>query len=262
MIPAQPAAAAALTEVALEFVDLTLGYDSHPAVHHLQARIAQGALVAVVGPNGAGKSTLLKGVAGALSPLAGEIRVHGCARSDFAYLPQIVEIDRGFPISVFDLVSFGLWRETGSLGGVSRAQRKRINAALDAVGLGQFARRTIGSLSGGQLQRALFARVGLRDSPVILLDEPLTSVDADTARDLLGVIRQWHDEQRTVLAVLHDLEQVRQHFPETLLLSRELIAFGPTHEALQPANMLRARQLNEAFDEHAHACHRRTSEAA
>jgi zinc/manganese transport system ATP-binding protein len=249
-------------DFALEFVDLTLGYESHPAVHHLQASIPRGALVAIVGPNGAGKSTLLNGVAGTLSPLAGEIRLHGCARSDIAYLPQIVDIDRSFPISVFDLVSVGLWRELGTLGGLNRGQRQRVSEALAAVGLTRFARRSVGSLSGGQLQRALFARLRLRDAPVILLDEPLSSVDVETAHTLLGVIRQWHAEQRTVLAVLHNLDQVHQHFPHTLLLSRELIAFGPTRESLQPSNLLRARQLTEAFDEQAHACQRRASEAA
>ncbi|MDH3451789.1 MAG: ABC transporter ATP-binding protein [Gammaproteobacteria bacterium] len=249
-------------DLALEFIDLTLGYDSHPAVHHLQASIARGALVAIVGPNGAGKSTLLKGIAGSLSPLAGEIRMHGCRRRDIAYLPQIVDIDRSFPVSVFDLVSTGLWRELGALGGLSRTQRQRVGEALAAVGLAHFARRAIGSLSGGQLQRALFARLRLRDAPVIILDEPLASVDVETAQTLLDVIEQWHAEQRTVLAVLHDLDQIHRHFPETLLLSRELIAFGPTRETLQPSNMLRARQLTEAFDEQAQACRRRTPEAA
>lgn len=246
----------------MEFCDLTLGYESHPAVHHLQAQIPRGALVAIVGPNGAGKSTLLKGVAGILSPLAGEIRWLGCTRDDVAYLPQTADLDRSFPISVFDLVSLGLWRELGTLGGLDRRQRERVNETLATVGLSQFARRTIGSLSGGQLQRALFARLRLRDASMILLDEPLASVDLETAETLLSVVRQWHVEGRTVFAVLHDLDQVRKHFPHTLLLSRELIAFAPTSEALQPANMQRARQLNEAFDEHALACQRHGTEAA
>jgi len=246
----------------LEFSDLTLGYERHPAVHHLHATIPQGALVAIVGPNGAGKSTLLKGVAGTLPPLAGEIRLHGCVRNDIAYLPQIVDMDRNFPISVFDLVSVGLWRELGALGGLNHRQRQRVSEVLAAVGLAHFAQRSIGTLSEGQLQRALFARLRLRDASIILLDEPLSSVDVETAHTLLGVIRQWHAEQRTVLVVLHNMDQVRQHFPQTLLLSRELIAFGATQEVLQPANLLRARQLTEAFDEQAHACHRHTSEAA
>jgi len=246
----------------LEFVDVTLGYESHPAVHHLHASIPGGALVAIVGPNGAGKSTLLKGVAGMLPPLTGEIRVHGCARDEIAYLPQIDGLDRNFPISVFDLVSVGLWRELGALGGLRRHHRQRVSEALAAVGLARFAQRPIGTLSEGQLQRALFARLRLRDASIFLLDEPLSSVDVETAHMLLGVIDQWHAEQRTVLVVLHNLDQVRQHFPQTLLLSRELIAFGATQEVLQPSNLLRARQLNEAFDEHAQACHRNTSEAA
>src|SRR3989304_944509 len=94
----------------VKFRDLTLGYDRHPAVHHLSGDIAAGALVAVVGPNGAGKSTLFKGIVGVLPPLAGHIDRGGLASRDIAYLPQVADIDRSFPISVFDLVATGLWR--------------------------------------------------------------------------------------------------------------------------------------------------------
>src|SRR5690606_10343590 len=104
----------------LRFRDLTLGYDRHPAVHHLSAEIPKGALVAVVGPNGAGKSTLFKGIVGALKPLSGHVDLHGVAAKDIAYLPQAAEIDRTFPISVYDLVAMGLWRRTGSWRGFSK----------------------------------------------------------------------------------------------------------------------------------------------
>jgi zinc/manganese transport system ATP-binding protein len=241
---------------ALVFDDLTLGYDRHPAVHHLRGEVAAGSLLAVVGPNGAGKSTLLKGIAGVLPPLAGRILRDGLDRRDIAYLPQLAEIDRSFPISVRDFVAMGLWRRLGPFGGFGRAERARVDEALAAVGLAGFGGRVIGSLSGGQLQRILFARLLLQDARLILLDEPFTAIDTKTARDLLELVARWHGEGRTVLAVLHDLDLVRERFPEALLLAREPVAWGPTAVALGAANLLRARRMCEAFAEGGAVCRR------
>lgn len=235
--------------------NLTLGYDRHPAVHHLSAEIPAGALVAVVGPNGAGKSTLLKGLAGELRPIGGRILLPELPAGGLAYMPQRGEIDHSFPVSVFDVVAMGLWHEIGAFGGLSHEQRRRVRAALDAVGMAGFESRPIGSLSGGQLQRARFARLMLQDAPLILLDEPFAAIDSRTVDDLVELILAWHDEGRTILTVVHDLEQVRRHFPTALLLSREPVAFGPTAEVLTPERLARARRLSEAFDDNAHECH-------
>ena len=107
----------------LRFRNLTLGYDRHPAVHHLDGAVRAGSLVAVVGPNGAGKSTLFKGVVGVLKPLAGRIERNGVDARDIAYLPQVAEIDRTFPINVYDMVAMGLWRGKGLFGGIGRKDR-------------------------------------------------------------------------------------------------------------------------------------------
>jgi zinc/manganese transport system ATP-binding protein len=238
----------------VEFRDVTLGYDRHPAVHHLDGEVAAGALLAVIGPNGAGKSTLFRGLVGILKPLAGSISLDGLDHRDIAYLPQSVDIDRSFPISVFDFVSTGLWRATGSFRGLGNAARDKIVQALAAVGLNGFENRPIGTLSGGQMQRMLFARVLLQDARLIVLDEPFNAIDAKTSTDLLAVVKRWHGEQRTVLAALHDMELVRQHFPETLLLARGRVAWGPTEQVLTPENMLVALRMCEAFDDSAAAC--------
>ena len=233
---------------------MTLGYDRHPAVHHLNGEVTSGALVAVIGPNGAGKSTLFRGLAGILKPLAGSIDLGGLDPRDIAYLPQSVDIDKSFPISVFDFVGTGLWRTTGPFGGMGRIERDKIVKALAAVGLNGFESRPIGSLSGGQMQRMLFARVLLQDARLIVLDEPFNAIDAKTSADLLMLIKRWHGEQRTVLAALHDMELVRNHFPETLLLARGPVAWGPTAEVLTPENLLVALRMCEAFDDSAAAC--------
>jgi zinc/manganese transport system ATP-binding protein len=137
---------------------------------------------------------------------------------------------------------------------VDREARARIDQAVTAVGLTGFERRPIATLSGGQMQRALFARLLLQDAAVILLDEPFTAIDAKTTADLLDVVRRWHAEERTVVAVLHDLEVVKRIFPETLLIARTPVAWGETGEVLDPSNLLKARRMVEAFDPHAHVC--------
>jgi zinc/manganese transport system ATP-binding protein len=238
----------------IKFQNVTLGYDRHPAVHHLNGEVATGALVAVIGPNGAGKSTLFRGLAGILKPLSGSIHLGGLDIKDIAYLPQSVDIDRSFPISVFDFVGTGLWRSVGFFGGMGRAARDKITAALAAVGLNGFENRSIGTLSGGQMQRMLFARVLLQDARLIVLDEPFNAIDAKTSADLLALVKRWHGEGRTVLAALHDMELVRNHFPETLLLARGPVAWGATADVLTNENLLVALRMCEAFDDSAAAC--------
>jgi zinc/manganese transport system ATP-binding protein len=238
----------------VRLTDVTLGYDRHPAVHHLDGAFLQGSLTAVVGPNGAGKSTLLKGIIGALKPLNGDIRISGLGRRDIAYLPQQADIDRSFPVTVIDTLCLGLWREIGLFRAVGRSRLARAEMALSAVGLDRFEQRPIGSLSGGQLQRVLFARMLLQDAQLILLDEPFTAIDMRTTADLLQLVLRWHCERRTIVAALHNLNVVHEHFPDALLLARELVAWGRTSEVLTAANLLRARQLCESWDEAAGPC--------
>lgn len=237
----------------LRFDDLTLGYENHPAVHHLNGSLAHGSLTAVVGPNGSGKSTLLKGIVGVIKPMAGIIEHHSGCR--MAYLPQYSEIDRHFPARVVDLVALGLWPKRGMLKRFTVKDEEAIEMALAAVGLEGFRDRPIDTLSGGQLQRTLFARVLLQDADLILLDEPFNAIDQRTLSDLVELIHLWHGEKRTVVVVLHDLELVRSHFPETLLLARQPVAWGKTMDVLMPSNLLKARQFHEAWDDHAPWCH-------
>ncbi|MBN9269462.1 MAG: metal ABC transporter ATP-binding protein, partial [Mesorhizobium sp.] len=180
----------------LTFRDLTLGYGSHPAVHHLDGAVRKGSLTAIVGANGSGKSTLMKGVVGMLKPMAGGI--DKAAGTRIAYLPQQSELDRSFPARVVDLVSLGLWPRRGLLGRHTKEDRAAVTSALQAVGLEGFETRPLDTLSGGQLQRALFARVLVQDADLILLDEPFNAIDARTVIDLVALIKRWHAEGRTV----------------------------------------------------------------
>ena len=254
-------AIAPINPIAIAFENLTLGYERHPAVHHLTGEIRKGDLVALVGPNGAGKSTLLKGIMGELRPLDGSVRLNAGHVREVAYLPQQDDVDRSFPISVFDCVAMGLWHDIGIWRGIGAAGRRAVTDALAAVGLEDFGHRLVGSLSGGQFQRVLFARLLLQDAAIILLDEPFRAVDTKTVNDLIALILRWHKEGRTIVAALHDLEQVRAYFPRTLVLARELVAFGETSAVLSTDVLGRARQICEAWDEDADVCGRGEHEA-
>ena len=241
-----------MSRAALSFRDLTLGYGSHPAIHHLNGTVEKGSLTAIVGANGSGKSTLMKGIVGVLRPMAGGVVKMPGMR--IAYLPQQSELDRSFPARVVDLVSLGLWPRRGLLGRLTAQDRATVSEALMAVGLEGFEKRALDTLSGGQLQRTLFARVLVQDADLILLDEPFNAIDAETVGDLIALIKRWHGEDRTVMVVAHDLELVRQNFPETLLLARRTMAWGATATALNAENMLRARRFHEAWEDDAPWC--------
>ena len=232
--------------------DLTVSYRGHPAVHHLSGAFGGGLLTAVVGPNGAGKSTLLGALGGTLRDYQGRIERNPGQR--VAYLPQASALDRSFPVRVHEAVAMGLWSRIGSFGGLRPEDRDGVEQALAAVGLSGFGRRWLGELSAGQAQRVLFARVLMQDAGLILLDEPFNAIDARTTADLLTLLQRWKHESRTVIAVLHDLEQVREHFEQVLLLARERVAWGPTAEVLKAEHLFKARQMAEAWDEAAPRC--------
>jgi len=239
---------------AITLHNLTLGYQRHPAVHHLSGSFASGSMTAIVGPNGSGKSTLVKGITGFLRPMDGSIDRGGLLPHQIAYLPQRLEVDRSFPITVLDTVLLGLWQEIGMFGGVNRTLWQRAAQALSTVGLGGLESRGINELSGGQFQRVMFARMSLQEAPVLIFDEPFSAIDEQTVLDLMAVIRRWHEEGRTLLIVVHDLGLVRQYFPQTLLLAREPVAWGETGEVLTEEHLLQSRTMAQAWDRSAAVC--------
>jgi zinc/manganese transport system ATP-binding protein len=236
-----------MSRAVLRLDNVCVAYDRQLAVQGITGAFEPGSLTAIAGPNGAGKSTLLKAVMGSLSLTAGTISRDDLGGPQFGYLPQSAEIDRHFPLTVADTVMLGAWGKVGPFRGISRETAERGRAALCAVGLAGLERRHIGTLSAGQFQRVLFARLLLQDAEVIMLDEPFTAIDAATTRDLLKIVSHWHENGRTVIAVLHDFEQIRAHFPQTLLMARGTISWGPTEVALTPENLNRAKAMAEGF---------------
>lgn len=234
--------------------NVTVSYQRKPAVHHVSGRFECGQATAIVGPNGAGKSTLLKAIAGILPTDHGQVALSACTAHEMAYLPQKAEIDLSMPMTVFELVATGLWRRMGAFAGMDSVGLARVEQALAQVAMQDFATRPLSALSIGQLQRVLFARILVQDAPVILLDEPFNAVDARTTEVLLDLVRRWREEQRTVIAVLHDFEQVKRYFQSALLLAHEVVAWGDPSEVLTPENLMLANERCAHWYERGQVC--------
>lgn len=209
-----------------------IGYDNSRLFPPLCGQFATGSLTAVIGVNGAGKSTLLKSLAGLQPLLGGSLDFVGGKSPAIAYLPQQAELDRQFPILVNDLVAMGCWPQSGLFGNTNKRSMLQVTRALDSVGMTSMAAAPLAELSGGQLQRVLFARLLVQQAPLILLDEPFTGIDAATTQLLQQVIAQLHWQGKTVIAVLHDMSAVASHFPEVLLLTPECCHWGNTEQVL------------------------------
>ena len=225
----------------ITLANVTCRYRGVTAVEDVSGAFAAGSLTAIVGPNGAGKTTLLRAIAGVHPLAAGTIERDGAGRTQIALLPQASRMERGFPISCADVVALGAWPQIGAFAALPDAVAAKVSAALARVGLAGLEHRLVGALSAGQFQRLLWARLLVQDAAVLLLDEPTANVDAASELVFRDMLAEWHREGRTVVAVLHDLDLVRDVFPTTMLLARRLIAWGPTNAVLSADNRRTAR---------------------
>lgn len=231
---------------AIRLNDVNLGWRNESRdyiLKHITGQFEQGSMTALVGPNGAGKSTLIKGLVQFIKPSNGTIEVAPGLRKQMSLLPQLSDIDRSFPVTVYDLVAMGAWRRLGFWRGYSRRETDRIEQAIEQVGLNECRHQLIGTLSGGQMQRALFARLIVRDAQILLLDEPFTAIDEHTQDDLMAIMQAWSAQGRTVITVLHDVALARQAFPQALLLARQVVAWGDSQTVLSEDNLQQARRL-------------------
>ncbi|KAF1054605.1 MAG: putative ABC transporter ATP-binding protein YknY [Stenotrophomonas maltophilia] len=203
-----------------------------PLTPPLDLDLASGSLTAVIGDNGCGKSSLLKVIAGLQRPLAGRIK-RDIGPREIGYLVQQQALDRQFPINLGELVAAGFWQSRLP----NRARRERLEEALRDWGLEGLQARPLAALSGGQLQRALLARLSLTDSPLLLLDEPDACLDAAGRALLWGQIEAWHAAGRTLLLVCHDLVAVRERVADCLLVSAEGCRQGNSRELLGCAGL-------------------------
>jgi manganese/zinc/iron transport system ATP- binding protein len=228
---------------ALRIEDLTVAYNSKPALWDIDLTVPEGVLMAIVGPNGAGKSTLIKAALNLIPRAAGEARFFGQsyekARHRVGYVPQRGSVDWDFPTSVLDVVTMGLYGGLGWIRRPRRAERERALHALEQVGLVDFAARQISQLSGGQQQRTFLARALVQEADLYFMDEPFAAVDAVTERAIVELLRQLRGEGKTVVVVHHDLQTVPEYFDSVTLLNVEVIASGPVDTTFTEENLAR-----------------------
>jgi len=216
---------------AVEVAGLGGGYVAgDDRLRDLTFSLEPGTVAAVLGPNGGGKTTLFRALLGELPIRRGEIALAGRP----AYVNQADRARLDFPVSALDVVLMGAYRRTPAWRRIARADRERARATLARVGLEDRAGARFGTLSGGQRQRVLIARALLQDAPVLLLDEPLSGVDAVSAARIEAVLGALRDEGRTLLVATHDVDQARR-WDAVLCLNGAQIAFGAPADVLTTA---------------------------
>ena len=209
---------------------LRWGAPGQPLTPAIDLILEKGSLTGVIGPNGCGKSSLLKVIAGLQKPLAGKVVVNVPRRGGLEFLPQQQHLDRQFPISLQELVAAGFWGTRLP----PQQRNQRLQAVLEDWCLSGLEQRPLMALSGGQLQRALLARMSLADSPVLLLDEPHAALDEDGQTLCWKHIHAWHAEGRTLVIVCHDLASVRHHTEQVLQIKNTGCVFGDSKELIRP----------------------------
>ena len=226
---------------ALIIDDLTVAYDSNPAIWDVDLEVPEGVLMAIVGPNGAGKSTLIKAALNLIPRSAGTVRFYGQpyeqARSFVGYVPQRGSVDWDFPTTVIDVVTMGLYGKLGWFRRPGRRERELVMYALEQVELQDFAGRQISQLSGGQQQRAFLARALVQDARIYFMDEPFAAVDAVTERAIVAILHELREQGKTVLVVHHDLQTVAEYFDWVTLLNVEVVASGPVGTTFTPEKL-------------------------
>ncbi|MFD1914516.1 metal ABC transporter ATP-binding protein [Halodurantibacterium flavum] len=229
--------------LALHIEDLTVTYHRMPVLWDIDLDIPPGVMAAVVGPNGAGKSTLIKSALGLVRPVAGHIRFfgarYGTMRRRVGYVPQRSSVDWDFPTTVVDVVLMGLYGRLGWFRRPGRKERAEAMAALEQVGMRDFADRQISQLSGGQQQRVFIARALVQDADIYFLDEPMAGVDATTERAIVALLKGLRDAGKTIVVVHHDLQTVRVYFDWLVMLNVRVIAQGPVDTVYTAENLRR-----------------------
>ncbi len=228
-------------KMALQVNDLTVAYKFKPVLWDIDLDVPEGVMMAIIGPNGAGKSTFIKAILDIVKPLAGGVKIFGKpyrqVRSRVGYVPQKSSVDWDFPTTVSDVVLMGTY---GKLGWIKRPGRKEkllTSQALEKVGLDGFASRQISQLSGGQQQRVFLARAIVQQADLYFMDEPLQGVDATTEKAIINILKELKAQNKTVIAVHHDLQTVTEYFDHVVFLNIRKIADGKTSAVFNDQNL-------------------------
>lgn len=236
-------------EFACQVRGLAVAYRHDPVLRDVDLDVPSGVTMGIVGPNGAGKSTLIKAMLGLVPPLLGTVTFYGRplaeARRDVGYMPQAASVDWDFPTTVADVVTMGTYGTLGWFRRPGRSERDRAVTAMRRTAIEELSARQIGELSGGQRQRVFLARTLAQGPRLYVMDEPFAGIDAKSQRAILTVMEELRDAGSTILLVHHDLVSVRRYCDYVTVLNRTVISSGPTEQALTPAAIRTAYDLDD-----------------
>jgi manganese/zinc/iron transport system ATP- binding protein len=225
----------------LSIHDMTVAYHRKPVLWDVDYDAPEGKLIGIVGPNGAGKSTLIKAALDLVPKASGRVLIYGKPyrkqRHLVGYVPQRESVDWDFPVSALDVVTMGRYGKIGWCIPVTRKHRQAALAAMERVGMADYARRQISQLSGGQQQRVFLARALVQDAQVYFMDEPFAGVDAATEQAIVRILQDLRTAGKTCLVVHHDLQTVPEYFDHVMLLNMRIVAIGPTSDVFTKDNL-------------------------
>lgn len=228
----------------LNVKNLTVAYDDTPVFSDVAVNFNAGKITGIIGPNGAGKSTLIKAMLNLIKRQQGDVDYNGQSiksiQKKIAYVEQRKDLDLTFPIDVFDLVLTGTYGRLGLFRSPGKTEKQASKDALAQVSLTEFSKRQIGNLSGGQLQRVFVARAIVQQAEIIILDEPFVGIDLQSETAIMKILKQWRDENKTIIVIHHDLNKVSNYFDDLVILNHGIVDYGPVEKVYNPKNMEKA----------------------
>lgn len=232
----------------LELKEITSGYSyNRPVVEGINLRVPRGSFIGILGPSGSGKTTLLKIITGLHKPWHGTVEFNNHNNSStkkggkpvIGYVPQVEGIDWTFPVTVREVVSMGIWNESGAGPWINKLADQRIRYVLESLQIEDYITRQISELSGGEQQRVFLARALIRLPDIIVLDEPTSGVDNTTRETVLGVLQRLNESGATIVLTTHDISGIAKGLPWIVCMNKHIISQGPPLEVLTSENLLR-----------------------
>ena len=232
----------------LELKEITSGYSyNRPVVEGINLQVPRGSFIGILGPSGSGKTTLLKIIIGLHKPWHGTVEFNNKnidndkkgGKPVIGYVPQVEGIDWTFPVTVREVVSMGIWNESGAGPWINKIADERIIQVLENLEIEDYITRQISELSGGEQQRVFLARALIRHPDIIVLDEPTSGVDNNTRETILGVLRRLNENGATIILTTHDISGIAKRLPWLVCMDKHIMSQGPPLEALTNENLLR-----------------------
>ncbi|MFA5106535.1 MAG: metal ABC transporter ATP-binding protein [Candidatus Micrarchaeia archaeon] len=242
---------------ALKISGLTFNYGNSPALENVSLEVERGGFLGLIGPNGSGKTTLAKIICGILPFSKGSVEVLGVkykgkvtGSKSIAYVPQKINLDSFFPLTVYETISLGI-RSASLFNPLSKHAKQEVERVMKELGLAQFAKKNIGELSGGQLQRVLLAKALVSSPKILVLDEPTSGIDATNQTNLAEILIALNRKGTAVILVSHDLSFLTVLSKQVICLNRTVHYCGVPSK-LDQAALRKVYGTDVSFVGHTH----------